>query len=100
MKTRLYEGEGVSGDMLMELGQRVPSFRPWYEPCSGRWVIGQREIHCGDCFMVLARGEAGEQWLHVRAELDQDGWYLVGLPPGQDIRNLDKYEARWGGGSH
>jgi hypothetical protein len=58
---------------------------------SGRYLIGERELHCGDTFQIR-RGEAC--WMDVRIEHSSRGWYLVGLPPGLDGSYLDEYEAR------
>ena len=33
-------------------------------------------LHCGECFDVRIENS----WIPVRIEMDDDGWYLVGLP--------------------
>lgn len=32
-------------------------------------------LHCGDCFQV----KVNNQWVNTRIELNQNGWYLVGI---------------------
>ena len=58
-----------------------------FDPDSGRYVLGGRELHCGDCFQVRVNGE----WVDTRIELSGGSdWYLYHLP-GLD---LDRLEAR------
>ncbi len=55
-----------------------------YNPASGRWAIGERELHCGDCFQLWT----GQKWEDTRIEMSRDHWYLVGLPdPPNDYRD-------------
>ena len=57
---------------------------------SGRWTIGEHELHCGDCFQLQAAGK----WHDVRIELTgADGWYLVGLHNDWAM-NYNGYPAR------
>lgn len=44
---------------------------------SGRFTIGDYELHCGDCFQIRYNGD----WRDVRIEHCGKGWYLVGLDP-------------------
>jgi len=51
-----------------------------YNGPESRCTLGERELHCGDCFEI--RDEAG-QWHHTRIEhtLSLDcRWYLIGVP--------------------
>lgn len=49
---------------------------------SGRYAVGERELHCGDCFQMEVDGK----WLDVRIEHTNQvkpphsGWYLIGTP--------------------
>jgi len=49
---------------------------------SGRYAIGDRELHCGDCFQIKLDGK----WRDVRIEHSSrikpphSGWYLIGVP--------------------
>lgn len=42
-----------------------------------RCVIGDRELHCGDCIRLFAEDTT---W-HARIELSGDEWYFVGVQP-------------------
>lgn len=44
-----------------------------FDPTSGRCRIGERQLHCGDCFQLNADGH----WIDVRIEHNSAGWYLV-----------------------
>lgn len=42
-----------------------------------RYVIGTRQLHCGDCFQVKIENDV---WKDVRIEKGtKKGWYLVGI---------------------
>lgn len=60
-----------------------------YNPESTRYAIGERDLHCGDCF-ELRRGDA---WMPVRIEHSQEDWYLIGITPSPAER-WDGVEAR------
>lgn len=54
---------------------------------SGRFAIDDHDLHCGDCFQLLAF----DKWHDVRIELAHGStkglfegkcWYLVGMPKG------------------
>lgn len=52
-----------------------------YDPDADRYVLGGRELHCGDTFEVLiidsVKGE--QRWAAVRIEMNSNNkWYLVG----------------------
>lgn len=58
-----------------------------FDPESGRYLLGRRELHCGDCFQVYSNGA----WLDTRIELaGGEDWYLVNLPGA----SLDGLEAK------
>lgn len=61
-----------------------------YNPESTRYAIGERDLHCGDCF-ELRRGDA---WVPVSIELSQEDWYLTGIAPAQADR-WEGVEARF-----
>ena len=46
-----------------------------FDPGSNRWEIGDRELHCGDCFHIYDGN--GEHPMPVRIEHASDGWYLI-----------------------
>ena len=49
-----------------------------------RYVIGTKELHCGECFQIENEGD----WLDVRIEMGANGWYLIGTKKNiQDIYN-------------
>ena len=52
-----------------------------FNPTSGRYEIDGQELHCGDGLKVLVvNGLSGEEeWIETRIELNDAGWYLVGL---------------------
>lgn len=50
----------------------------YYPGPSHRCLLGDYELHCGDCFRL----KVGAAWHDVRIELSRD-WYLIGLPPGE-----------------
>jgi hypothetical protein len=60
-----------------------------YSADSFRWVIGKRELHCGDCFEIRIRGI----WLGVRIEMRNSRWYLVGAP--LDLIDLEGCAVRF-----
>ncbi len=41
-----------------------------------RWQIGERELHCGDCFK-LHDDEGKLPAINVRIEYGRDDWYLI-----------------------
>lgn len=43
---------------------------------SGRWCIGERELHCGDCFELYPDCN-GLPPIPVRIEHASAGWYLI-----------------------
>jgi hypothetical protein len=47
-----------------------------FDPESGRWAIGRRELHCGDCFN-LHPDTKGLPPIPVRIEMSSEGWYLI-----------------------
>lgn len=53
-----------------------------YNSETGRFAIGDQDLHCGDCFQLLAF----DKWHDVRIELAHgslgESWYLVGMPKG------------------
>lgn len=51
------------------------SFRLTYDHESGRWCIGRRELHCGDCFDLYADDPALPP-IPVRIEMADNKWYL------------------------
>jgi hypothetical protein len=51
---------------------------PWFNGASGRFALGEKEFHCGDCFKVKVAGA----WHDVRIEFAVGNWYLVGVPLG------------------
>lgn len=53
---------------------RGKSYNLWFDGNSGRFMLGEYGLHCGDCFQAFIRGE----WVEVRIEHCQAGWYLVG----------------------
>lgn len=53
----------------MKTGQLI------YDPTSERYEIDGQELHCGDVLQVLI----GDSWVDTRIELNDAGWYLVGL---------------------
>lgn len=47
-----------------------------FDESSGRWKIGDRELHCGDCFRLFPdRNDLPP--IDVRIEHNSDGWYLL-----------------------
>jgi hypothetical protein len=60
-----------------------------YNADSGRWMIGKRDLHCGDCFEIRIR----RIWLGVRLEMSHSGWYLVGA--ARDLVCLQGYPVRF-----
>lgn len=54
-----------------------------YHPDDDRWMLGDRELHCGDALQVMVNG----QWRKTRMEMDGNNeWYLVGL---RDVNMAD-----------
>jgi len=53
--------------------------RLWFNHSADRWAIGQRDLHCGDCFQIHNR-ETGA-WADTRIEMSRKQWYLVDLSP-------------------
>ena len=52
-----------------------------------RCTIGERELHCGDCFELEVRGK----WIDVRIEFSDD-WYFIGLLAGT-IADCDYHDC-------
>lgn len=61
--------------------------RFYYDSFSGRFKLGNRELHCGDCFRLrlddkcysLPGAVCGE-WRDVRIEFTSNQWYLIFAP--------------------
>lgn len=47
-----------------------------YDAQSGRWSVGDVDLHCGDCFWVCADSPSLPR-VRVRIENNGAGWYLV-----------------------
>lgn len=43
---------------------------------TGRWCIGDHELHCGDCFDIFSDNESAPP-VEVRIEHCSGGWYLI-----------------------
>lgn len=50
-----------------------------YNGESARCTVGERELHCGDCFKLIN----GKTTHDVRIEHGGGGWYLVGVSPNR-----------------
>lgn len=50
-------------------------YRLEYDVESGRWVLGDCELHCGDRFVLF--GCEGNEPIVVVIEMTRDGWYLI-----------------------
>lgn len=48
-----------------------------YDDESRRWCIGERELHCGDCFNLYPDKENSLPPIPVRIEHCSAGWYLI-----------------------
>lgn len=53
----------------------------WFDGSSGRFMLNDHELHCGDCFDVEVCGE----WVDTRIEhssriTHSNGWYLITHP--------------------
>lgn len=90
---------GTTGALLRELKEyRMVSghkqvYQIRYDEHADRYMIGDRDLHCGDTFEVLIIDSVtGEQrWVAVRIEMNSNNkWYLVGA---QDYQ-LDGLFAR------
>ena len=57
---------------------------------SGRFILDGWELHCGDTFELLI----ADKWCPVRMEIGGGDWFLVGLPVGVDIHEIEGLEAR------
>jgi Domain of unknown function (DUF5348) len=57
-----------------------------------RWGFDGWELHCGDCFQV--EDPTTSTWLDVRIEIAAGQWYLVGLSPHLQQRQLGNFKAR------
>ncbi len=60
-----------------------------FDSVSGRWLLEDWELHCGDCFEVRVEGV----WVGTRIEYSS-GWYLVGVTGGESTRNMGNFLAR------
>jgi len=47
-----------------------------YDNPSGRWCIGENELHCGDCFDICADTDTLPS-IPVRIEMAASGWCLI-----------------------
>jgi len=61
----------------------------WLDSACGRYVLQEKELHCGDCFQV----QIADQWHDVRIEHGGGGWFLVGVPAGHSTAPAS-FEAR------
>lgn len=50
--------------------------RLMFDNDTGRWCIGKRELHCGDCFELFADTDTLPP-VQVRIEHCSAGWYLL-----------------------
>jgi len=60
---------------------QAPIRRFWFNWDSGRYAIGEIDLHCGNCFKILTNPTPGaEAWIHLRIEHSNSagGWYPVG----------------------
>lgn len=59
----------------MKVGQII------FDQDAERLVLDGQPLHCGDTLEVLiVNGLDGQtQWLQTRVEVNDEGWYLVGL---------------------
>lgn len=46
-----------------------------FDASSGRWTIGDRELHCGDCFHLFTDKQGAP--IPVRIEHGSNGWCLI-----------------------
>jgi hypothetical protein len=44
---------------------------------TGRWEIGEYELHCGDCFELFSDKRDKPEPIPVRIEHCSAGWYLI-----------------------
>ena len=44
---------------------------------SGRWSIGEHELHCGDCFELFSDRKDNLKPISVRIEHCSAGWYFI-----------------------
>lgn len=65
--------------------------RLWYDESDQRFHLGERDLHCGDCFQALIKCV----WWDVRIEHSyalrtgvNHGWYLVGVTGVYAIEGL------------
>jgi hypothetical protein len=64
-----------------------------FDERSQRMAIGDKELHCGDCFHIKNRG----RWHSVRIEHSSHvGWYLCGNATlnGKAARNYEGHECK------
>jgi hypothetical protein len=61
-----------------------------YNRESKRMRIGERDLHCGDCFQL----QVGREWKDVRIE-HATAWYLVGIQENNWAMEHEGSEARF-----
>lgn len=52
-----------------------------FDQAADRLVLDDLQLHCGDVLEVLiVNGLTGQaEWIKTRVEVNDEGWYLVGL---------------------
>ena len=65
-----------------------PPIRLDFDRASGRFMMGDRELHCGDCLQVKVH----DVWIHTRIEHSSDGWYLHGAAGVGNLNGLEVKE--------
>lgn len=64
-----------------------------FEPETQRYLLGDRELHCGDCFQLKVSGRNDTcVWLDVRIEHSDGRFYLIS--PIGDIRRFSGQTGR------
>lgn len=90
----------IASDMNCLSNSADAPHRITYNHANGRYCIGDRELHCGNCFEILVHDPCldCDRWKSVRIEAtygkdypNREGWYLIEDP----YRELEGLLARF-----